>query len=105
MLCRSDRASPFRDGERGLCRLAVILSNDGVLHNPLTTAQARPHPCLSAVKPGTASETPVPLTEVLVSREREIIEAALEACRGRIFGSSGAAAKLGIPRSTLESRI
>jgi PAS domain S-box-containing protein len=38
-------------------------------------------------------------------RERKIIEAALEACRGRISGPSGAAAKLGIPHQTLESKI
>jgi len=37
--------------------------------------------------------------------EREIIEAALAETRGRISGPSGAAAKLGMPRSTLESRI
>jgi formate hydrogenlyase transcriptional activator len=51
------------------------------------------------------SETPVALTEALVTREKEMIESALEESRGRIFGSSGAAIKLGIPRSTLESRI
>jgi transcriptional regulator with GAF, ATPase, and Fis domain len=37
--------------------------------------------------------------------EREIIEAALAESKGRVYGPLGAAAKLGIPRSTLESRI
>jgi DNA-binding NtrC family response regulator/signal transduction histidine kinase len=37
--------------------------------------------------------------------EREIIEAALVASRGRISGPSGAAAKLQIPASTLEHKI
>src|SRR5262252_1601712 len=37
--------------------------------------------------------------------EREIIEAALAATRGRVSGPSGAAAKLGIRASTLEARI
>jgi transcriptional regulator with GAF, ATPase, and Fis domain len=37
--------------------------------------------------------------------ERAIIEAALAASRGRVAGPSGAAAKLGIPASTLDSRI
>jgi transcriptional regulator with GAF, ATPase, and Fis domain len=50
-------------------------------------------------------EIPIALTEALVSREKEMIEAALGESRGRIFGPSGAAVKLGIPRSTLESRI
>jgi PAS domain S-box-containing protein len=37
--------------------------------------------------------------------EREIIEAALAESRGRVSGPSGAAARLGIPPSTLERRI
>jgi PAS domain S-box-containing protein len=37
--------------------------------------------------------------------EREIIEAALAQCRGRVAGPSGAAAKLGVPPSTLDNRI
>ncbi len=39
------------------------------------------------------------------SDERQIIEAALVESRGRIAGPTGAAAKLRVPRSTLESRI
>jgi formate hydrogenlyase transcriptional activator len=50
-------------------------------------------------------ETPIALTGALVSREKEMIEAALEESRGRVCGPSGAAVKLGIPRSTLESKI
>jgi PAS domain S-box-containing protein len=41
----------------------------------------------------------------LPSQEKAIIEAALSECGGRVYGSSGAAARLGIPRSTLESKI
>jgi DNA-binding NtrC family response regulator len=37
--------------------------------------------------------------------EREIIEEALAATRGRVSGPSGAAEKLGIGASTLEARI
>jgi PAS domain S-box-containing protein len=37
--------------------------------------------------------------------EREIIESALAETRGRVSGPSGAAAKLGMPPSTLEGRI
>ncbi len=39
------------------------------------------------------------------NQEREIIESALKETRGRVSGTGGAAAKLGIPRSTVESRI
>ncbi len=42
---------------------------------------------------------------VLVQQEKKIIEAALTASEGRISGPIGAAAKLGIPRQTLESKI
>ncbi|HYR88257.1 MAG TPA: sigma 54-interacting transcriptional regulator, partial [Terriglobia bacterium] len=51
-------------------------------------------------------ETPEPFKrEVEPHSEREIIEAALAETRGRISGPSGAAAKLGIPPSTLDHRI
>jgi PAS domain S-box-containing protein len=45
------------------------------------------------------------LRGTLVDHEKAIIEDALRASGGRVFGSSGAAARLGIPRSTLESKI
>jgi PAS domain S-box-containing protein len=41
----------------------------------------------------------------LVAQEKGMIEAALKESRGRVFGPTGAATKLGIPRSTLESKI
>ncbi len=41
----------------------------------------------------------------LLAEEKEMIEAALKASQGRVYGLEGAAAKLGIPRSTLESKI
>ncbi|HTF64918.1 MAG TPA: sigma-54-dependent Fis family transcriptional regulator [Edaphobacter sp.] len=45
------------------------------------------------------------LSQKLAAQEKEMIEAALKECGGRVFGPLGAAAKLGMPRSTLESRI
>ena len=47
----------------------------------------------------------VALTATVVAHEKELIEAALAESNGRIAGPSGAAAKLGIPRQTLESKI
>jgi DNA-binding NtrC family response regulator len=41
----------------------------------------------------------------LLAQEKEMIEAALKESRGRIFGPKGAAARLAMPRSTLESKI
>jgi PAS domain S-box-containing protein len=45
------------------------------------------------------------LSEKVAAQEKEMIEAALRECQGRVYGPSGAAAKLGIARSTLESKI
>jgi transcriptional regulator with PAS, ATPase and Fis domain len=45
------------------------------------------------------------LSQKLAAKEKEIIEEALRESQGRVFGRSGAAAKLGIARSTLESKI
>jgi PAS domain S-box-containing protein len=45
------------------------------------------------------------LPQTLLAQEKEMIEAALKDARGRVSGSTGAAVKLGIPRSTLESKI
>lgn len=48
---------------------------------------------------------PVPLAATIVNQEKTMIETALEQSRGRISGPSGAAGKLGMPRTTLESKI
>ena len=46
-----------------------------------------------------------PLAEKLAAQEKEMIEAALAESKGRVSGPLGAAAKLGIPQSTLDSKI
>jgi PAS domain S-box-containing protein len=45
------------------------------------------------------------LSRSLSSKEREMIEAVLRECGGRVSGPSGAAVRLGIPGSTLDSKI
>jgi len=45
------------------------------------------------------------LTEALHTYEKKLIEAALAESNGKVAGSNGAAAKLGIPRSTLDLKI
>jgi formate hydrogenlyase transcriptional activator len=47
----------------------------------------------------------VELPRRLLVQEKDMIEAALKETRGRVSGPTGAAAKLGVPRSTLESKI
>jgi hypothetical protein len=55
----------------------------------------------------TATEPSVELglSKKLLYCEKTIIEAALTECAGRVSGPSGAAAKLGVPASMLESKI
>ena len=45
------------------------------------------------------------LSGVLLGQEKEMIEAALAECRGRVSGPTGAASKLGLPTRTLDSKI
>jgi formate hydrogenlyase transcriptional activator len=45
------------------------------------------------------------LSRKAAAEEKEIIEGALHESGGRVSGPTGAAAKLGIHRSTLESKI
>jgi DNA-binding NtrC family response regulator len=44
-------------------------------------------------------------TRQLAAQQKEMIEAALRESGGRVSGPSGAATKLGVPGSTLESKI
>jgi transcriptional regulator with GAF, ATPase, and Fis domain len=60
---------------------------------------------LSRQPPATEPNTGPALYKKDPSQEKATIEAALSECEGRVYGPSGAAAKLGIPRSTLESKI
>jgi transcriptional regulator with GAF, ATPase, and Fis domain len=55
--------------------------------------------------PERKAESQLYLSDQVAAQEKEIIEAALRECQGRVYGPSGAAVKLGIARSTLESKI
>jgi transcriptional regulator with GAF, ATPase, and Fis domain len=82
---------------------AVILSDGNALSVDETWLQRRlnqqPGPTVSPV--GMLADD----RKEFVHRERRTIEGALAACQGRISGPRGAAAKLGIPRQTLDSMI
>ena len=60
---------------------------------------------LSQQAPVTRPQRDLGLSRKPAAQEKEIIEGALRVSRGRVAGPSGAAAKLGIPGSTLESKI
>jgi PAS domain S-box-containing protein len=55
--------------------------------------------------PSEVPHSSVTPNDVLQAHEKEVIEAALAQSHGRISGPTGAAAKLGIPDSTLEGKI
>jgi len=59
---------------------------------------------LASVQPP-RQELAGPLPDTLQNQEKEMIEAALAESKGKVAGPEGAAAKLGIPRSTLDSKI
>jgi transcriptional regulator with GAF, ATPase, and Fis domain len=75
---------------QNLIERAVILSNDGVLPNPLPATGTR----------GIAIASAVPVT-TLKDSERTLILRRLEEVRWVIGGPKGAAAKLGLKRTTL----
>ena len=52
-----------------------------------------------------AAESRLGLYGTMAAHEKAVVEEALRASGGRVAGPSGAAARLGIPRSTLESKI
>src|ERR1700686_4824515 len=52
-----------------------------------------------------ARSRPNSLNRILARQEKEMIEAALTQCYGRVSGPSGAATKLGLPARTLDSKI
>jgi formate hydrogenlyase transcriptional activator len=60
---------------------------------------------LPVPRTATESKRNSELPRRLEEQEKDMIEEALKGSRGRVFGATGAAAKLGIPRSTLESKI
>jgi PAS domain S-box-containing protein len=49
--------------------------------------------------------SPAKMKRILQDQEKEIIESALAESRGKVAGAGGAAARLGIPPSTLDSKI
>ena len=62
-------------------------------------------PASSSPKSPNPTTQTIPLVADLAERERAMIENALREAEGLISGPTGAAAKLGIPRQTLESKI
>jgi formate hydrogenlyase transcriptional activator len=89
---------------------AVVLSNDDTFRvdetwfRPPNSTSSLPKPDLEGHR-----ESRFPLVEgigrVDAHRQKELIEAALARCGGRVAGPHGAASMLGLPRQTLDSKI
>jgi DNA-binding NtrC family response regulator len=78
---------------------SVIVSSDGVFSVDAAWLSKDSRRVSSLQKPEFA------VADEDASRDRRIIEDALAGSRGRVSGSNGAAARLGVPPSTLEHRI
>ena len=74
---------------------SAILSNGGILQVPPVLLSTR------VTGPTMVSS----LSDAMDAGERRLIEQALEETNGRVYGPTGAAVRLGIPSSTLESKI
>jgi PAS domain S-box-containing protein len=97
LLQNYDWPGNIRELQNVIERSVILTSGDvfAVDESWLSKQPARQRPQVASVAPSEGE----PRTE------REFIEAALAASRGRVAGRSGAAAKLGIPPSTLDHRI
>lgn len=86
---------------------AVLISNGPVLKVPpadLKSRIAAESPVRSVAVPAPKEDAP-PLRDVLEDVERKQILAALEQSHGVVAGPNGAAARLGLKRSTLQLRM
>jgi PAS domain S-box-containing protein len=76
---------------------SVIVSETQTLSVDESWLSRRPSSPDPSIQPSLFNRSP--------AEEKAAIEAALRECGGRVYGPSGAAAKLSIPRSTLETKI
>jgi formate hydrogenlyase transcriptional activator len=83
---------------------AVILSSDSVLRVALSQLEANNAP-VSSLESADRSEDHGNIRRILEEIERNQILAALEHTRWVVAGSNGAAARLGMKRSTLQARM
>jgi hypothetical protein len=79
---------------------AIVSESDALYIDERWLAGRRSRPRLTALP-----QPCTPFAGTLATREKDAIEEALAESKGRVSGLFGAAARLGIPSSTLESKI
>jgi len=79
----------------------VILSRGAVLNVPVSELQAPPPASMSAAAAASVSARPLTLQD----SEREHILKILREAKGVLSGPSGAAARLGLKRTTLQGKM
>ena len=84
---------------------SVILSSGSVLQAPLSEIKSLPGVPSTSTSISTSTPTPTPGIVPLVDAERELIVRALKETNWRVGGPTGAAARLGMNRTTLQSRM
>ncbi len=94
---RCDWPGNIRELQNVVERAVVLCEGEIFCVDPSWLAPSRTSPNLT-------TQT-MPLVADLAERERTVIENALHEAKGLVSGPTGAAAKLGIPRQTLESKI
>ncbi|WP_090595582.1 sigma 54-interacting transcriptional regulator [Pelagibacterium luteolum] len=88
---------------QNLIERAAILARDGRMHFDLVAAPMQPNRMPEATS--AAREDEILTRDQFLALERDNIRRALDAADGRVSGKDGAAARLGIPATTLYSRI
>jgi DNA-binding NtrC family response regulator len=89
----------------GTCGMRVKARREGAMGRDVDQEASNKALVLEAFDSLFNRRAGVGLSSSLAEHEKAIVENALRATRGRVYGPSGAAARLGIPRSTLESKI
>jgi formate hydrogenlyase transcriptional activator len=96
----------IRELENVIERAAILADGDVLrVDERMLTAGVK---SASQAQPLRASSAPAPATSAsatLRDEEVRVIESALAATRGRVSGPDGAAVRLGIPATTLQSKI
>jgi len=85
----------IRELQNVIERAVIIADSDTLAVDERWLARRPPKPLASASPP----------VATLATHEKDAIEAALAKSKGRVSGPFGAAARLGVPASTLESKI